>query len=113
MTRVVLRYDYENDNMHIGLDCFAGACARVRRAAARSIAHAPLCAVCGDADGDGDAGSSSPQLVARGGDDLADFGGSESVVIALDVDLDNNFDFVIGYPGEAPVSCGCLWRLCA
>jgi hypothetical protein len=80
-----VQYNYERDELHLALDCFA---------------------ICGDADGDGDAGRSSNVLEQRGGVDLPDFRASESVVIALDVGvggtLDGAFDFVLGVPAQQP-----------
>jgi len=77
-------YDYQNNALHIGINCFG---------------------VCGDADGDGDAGVTSPELDALGGKDLPDFTGSESFAVAIDFgdefggEINGQFDFVIGYPG--------------
>jgi hypothetical protein len=83
MEQVAVQYNYERDELHFGIDCFA---------------------VCGDADGDGDAARSSADLLARGGTDLADLGNSESFVVALDVTLDGVFDFVLGVPASVPAA---------
>jgi hypothetical protein len=80
------QYDYANDALHIGINCFG---------------------VCGDADGDGDAGRSSAILLSSGGTDLASFSGSESCAMAIDIGKagdgvpDNSFDFIIGYPADS------------
>ncbi len=52
--------------------------------------------IAGDADGDGGEGTTSPWLAANGGLDLPNLGGSESICIAFDVDMDGNFDVIAG-----------------
>jgi hypothetical protein len=80
-----VQYNFERDELHIALDCFA---------------------ICGDADGDGDASRSSLFVEARGGQDLPNLQSSESIVVALDVGvggaLDGAFDFVLGVPAQRP-----------
>mmetsp|Transcript_7135 Transcript_7135/g.22837 ORF Transcript_7135/g.22837 Transcript_7135/m.22837 type:complete len:655 (-) Transcript_7135:46-2010(-) len=87
---IYFQYDPDQDTIDIGIDCFG---------------------ICGDADGDGDPSSAGPRLVVMGGNDAANFAGSETVSIALDFDMDVAetlpslatglnvpWDFVIGYP---------------
>merc|ERR1712000_682693 len=56
------QYDYANDALHIGLNCFG---------------------VCGDADGDGDEGRSGAVLTDNGGVDLPNFLNSETTIAAM------------------------------
>jgi hypothetical protein len=74
-------YNAAADEMNIGVNCFG---------------------ICGDADGNGDPSVSSPELLQRGGTDLANLGQSESIAIALDLNLDGAFDFVVGVPSDQP-----------
>jgi hypothetical protein len=82
------------DQLNIGIDCFG---------------------ICGDADGDGDAGRTSATLAMIGGLDLPNLAGTESFVIAIDLNLDVAdvlpsfvpnlivpFDYIIGVPGGQP-----------
>ncbi len=55
--------------------------------------------VAGDADGDGDPSSSSPDLTSRGGQDLPNLANSESIAVAIDLDQDGVFDMIAGVPG--------------
>jgi hypothetical protein len=77
-------YDFRNNALHIGINCFG---------------------VCGDADGDGNASFTSPELDGLGGKDLPDFIGTESFAVAIDFGdefggpINGQFDFIIGYPG--------------
>jgi hypothetical protein len=57
-----IQFDYKRNALHIGINCFG---------------------VCGDADGDGDEGSTSMMLNGNGGVDHPKFGGSETVAIAF------------------------------
>jgi hypothetical protein len=59
--------------------------------------------VCGDADGDGDPGVTSPALAAAHGVDVPYFGGSESALIAFDFTGDAIADVVIGCVGVGGV----------
>jgi hypothetical protein len=79
MKDVRLAYDYELDQLHIGINCWS---------------------VCGDADGDGDAGRTSTILEQRGGLDLPKMETSESFAVAFDVTGDGVMDFVLGYPSQ-------------
>ena len=72
---VRLAYDPDTDVLFVGFETFA---------------------ISGDADGDGDAGRTSPALAGPGGSDLPDLGGSESIALGLDVDQDGIFDVVAG-----------------
>jgi hypothetical protein len=91
---IFFQYDDLKDELLIGVDCFG---------------------VCGDADGDGDAGSASPTLRSLGGQDLPDLARGEGFAIVLDFDLNvadvlpsfqptvlAPFDFVIGVPAGQP-----------
>jgi len=94
--------DRDTGALHIGINCFG---------------------VCGDADGDGDAGRTSLALTVAGGVDHPDFAFSESFALGLDfggpgVNLagDGQMDFVIGYPaslgeGSEPFPCGDLFNI--
>ena len=50
----------------------------------------------GDADGDGDAGSTSPWLAAMNGQDLAGLTGMEAICVLFDFDQDGSWDFIAG-----------------
>jgi hypothetical protein len=91
---IFFQYDDLKDELLIGVDCFG---------------------VCGDADGDGDAGGASPTLRSLGGQDLPDLARGEGFAIVLDFDLNvadvlpsfqptvlAPFDFVIGVPAGQP-----------
>jgi hypothetical protein len=81
-------YDYQLDQFHMAINCFG---------------------VCGDADGDGDPGTTSMVLQQNGGQDLAAFQSSESCAIVFDIgnpttnsgEPDAEFDFALGYPALA------------
>ena len=88
------QYDYIQDDLLIGIDCFG---------------------VCGDADGDGNPGSAGVDLAKLGGQDLPDLARGEGIAIVLDFnqdvadflpsfvqDLLVPFDFVIGIPAGQP-----------
>jgi len=55
--------------------------------------------IAGDADGEGDPNNSSPELTARGGQDLPNLANSESIAVAFDLDQDGTFDMIAGVPG--------------
>jgi len=91
---IFFQYDDIEDELLIGVDCYG---------------------VCGDADGDGDPGSASPELRALGGQDLPDLARGEGIALVLDFDLNVAdvlpsfvpnllvpFDFVIGVPAGQP-----------
>lgn len=61
---IYAQFDHNTGDFHLGIHCFG---------------------ICGDADGDGDADHSSAELLASGGVDVADFQGSESFCIGLDM----------------------------
>jgi hypothetical protein len=88
------QYDDLSDTLLIGLDCFG---------------------ICGDADGDGDAGRTSAILASIGGVDLPNLADTESFTTAIDLNLDVAdvlpsydveaivpFDFIIGVPAGQP-----------
>jgi len=94
MRSIYFQYDDIKDVLLIGIDCFG---------------------ICGDADGDGDAGRTSATLQMIGGLDLPNLAQSESFVIAIDLNLDVAdvlpsfvpniivpFDYIIGVPGGQP-----------
>jgi hypothetical protein len=56
--------------------------------------------IAGDADGDGDPGTLSVGM----GKDRPSLGGMESIVVALDLDLDGSPDVVAGVPANKPDS---------
>ena len=56
--------------------------------------------IAGDADGDGDPNRSDPRTLLAGGIDQANFAGTESITVALDLNLDNRPDVVAGLPAE-------------
>ncbi|MEZ6197474.1 MAG: hypothetical protein R3F20_17405 [Planctomycetota bacterium] len=74
---VALSYDEATDTLFCGIDTFG---------------------IAGDADGDGDPGSPSAGLVINGGDDLPNFGGTESFTMGFDFDDDGLLDIVVGTP---------------
>lgn len=57
--------------------------------------------VAGDADGDGDPGSTGPVLENQLGVDEPDLNGTEAVVLILDTDLDGRYDVAVGVNGTA------------
>jgi hypothetical protein len=94
--RLILLNSCSKDALNIGIDCFG---------------------ICGDADGDGDAGRTSATLMNIGGLDLPNLAQSESFVIALDLNLDVAdvlpsfvpniivpFDYIVGVPGGQPAN---------
>lgn len=70
-----LAYDATSDKMFVGLNFFG---------------------IAGDADGDGDPGRASQ------GVDLPDLGGLESIVVAIDTNLDGTPDLIAGVPAGKP-----------
>jgi hypothetical protein len=58
----------------------------------------------GDADGNGDPGTSSAALLINGGTDNPDLGGTESFTFALDLDNDGNADVISGTPSGANIN---------
>ena len=83
MQGVALSYDAASDTLYLGID-------------SRGIE--------GDADGDGDPASTSAALANNGGADLADLGGSESVLVALDLNNDGTADVIAGIPFGGDIS---------
>ncbi len=55
-------------------------------------------AIAGDADGDGDPGAAGPALAGGVGNDLPNFGGTESFAVSFDLDEDGVLDVVAGVP---------------
>ena len=80
---LAISYDEQTDILFVGLD-FAG--------------------IAGDADGDGDPGTSSAPLLVNGGVDLPDMLGSEGFAFAMDLDDDGLLDFVAGIPLGADIN---------
>ncbi len=78
-----LLYDPALDVLHVGLN-YAG--------------------IGGDADGDGDPGTTGPLLDGEGGTDFPDFGGSESFVVSFDTDRDGLANVVVGVGGLADLT---------
>ncbi|HEY5743435.1 MAG TPA: hypothetical protein VIS99_12935, partial [Terrimicrobiaceae bacterium] len=60
--------------------------------------------IAGDADGDGDPSNSSAALITRGGQDNANLGGSEAILIHFDWNSDGTFDIVAGVPNNGNAS---------
>jgi len=56
--------------------------------------------IAGDADGDGDPNRSDPRTLLAGGIDQPNFGGTESITVALDLNQDGIPDVVAGIPAE-------------
>jgi len=96
MRSIYFQYDDFQDQLLIGIDCFG---------------------ICGDADGDGDAGRTGTTLMSIGGLDLPNLAQTESFAIAIDLNLDVAdvlpsfvpgiivpFDFIIGVPGGQPAN---------
>jgi hypothetical protein len=81
-------YSLEADAFHMGIKCWG---------------------ICGDADGDGDGGRTSPALNGLGGVDFPNYAQSESFLIAFDFGgaaasgPDGRLDFIIGYPAAEAV----------
>jgi len=93
---IYFQYDDFKDILLIGIDCFG---------------------ICGDADGDGDAGPTGSVLQSIGGLDLSNLAQTESFAIAIDLNLDVAdvlpsfvpgiivpFDYIIGIPGGQPAN---------
>ena len=57
-----------------------------------------------DADGDGDPGATSPELLALLGMDVADMGGTESFGVYFDIDQDGQFDIISGVSANTNVA---------
>ncbi len=73
-------YDAANDTLFVGFDCSG---------------------ICGDADGDGDAGGTGGPLTGLGGVDNASLGDQEAFAFLLDVDADSapgalDFELIVG-----------------
>lgn len=60
--------------------------------------------IAGDADGDRDAGHTGTILESQGGIDEPDLGGTESIVLLLDTNLDKKYELAIGVNGTANIS---------
>ena len=73
-----LSYDAANDTLYVGFNTYR---------------------IGGDVDGDGDPSRTSATLASIGGRDLADFGGTESFTLAIDVDEDGDYDVIAGVSG--------------
>ena len=82
MQRAYLHYDPVSDVLSVGLETLG---------------------IAGDADGDGDEGTTAPWLMDGGVDDPL-FGGTESVAITLDTDLDGLPDVIAGVPALTDIS---------
>jgi hypothetical protein len=78
MAGISLFYDRLNDRMHIGID---------------------FASIAGDADNDGDPGSTDPCLLSQGGIDSADLAGTESINVMFDTNLDGLRDVIVGVSG--------------
>ena len=72
-------YDENSDTLDVGINTYG---------------------VAGDVDGDGEPGGTGPDLSAAGGVDIADFGGTESVSLIIDIDEDGIMDAIAGVSGE-------------
>ncbi|ADV61548.1 protein of unknown function DUF1555 [Isosphaera pallida ATCC 43644] len=60
--------------------------------------------IAGDADGNGDPNNSDPRTIAAGGIDWPNFGGTESMTIAFDTNMDGVPNVVAGIPANKPGS---------
>ncbi len=86
---VYLEYDHGTDMLYVGIDCFV---------------------ICGDADSDGDPGTSGPILSSLQGSDLADFASTEAVTVLFDTDNDfmgngqGDFEAVVGVSSTQDVT---------
>ncbi|MEZ6195142.1 MAG: hypothetical protein R3F20_05345 [Planctomycetota bacterium] len=58
----------------------------------------------GDADGNGDPGTSSPALLINGGTDNPNLAGTESFTVALDLNNDGTADVICGTPSGADIT---------
>lgn len=76
---VRLSYDKATDTMSVGVNFFG---------------------IAGDADGNGDPGTSDPATIAAGGIDLPHLGGRESIAVAFDTNGDRKFDIIAGVPAD-------------
>ncbi|MCK6528231.1 hypothetical protein L6R50_11960 [Myxococcota bacterium] len=76
-------YDTGADVLYVGIDAYT---------------------IAGDVDDDGDPGGTSALLAFLGGVDEADFGGTESFALMLDVDEDGVFDVIAGVSGDDDLS---------
>ena len=82
MNAAYMEYDFASDTMYVGIDCLG---------------------ICGDADGDGDPGASSPELIEVQGTDHPNLSGTEAFTFLIDTDNDcqpgvggGDFEVVIG-----------------
>ena len=76
-------YDQTTDVLYVGINFFG---------------------IAGDADGDGNPSSASPELTALGGSDLANLGGAEAIQIVFDWNEDGVFDTIAGVPTNGGAS---------
>lgn len=60
--------------------------------------------IAGDADGDGDPGRTGPVLASLEGVDEPDLGGTESVVLLVDTNMDKKYELAVGVSGTANIS---------
>jgi hypothetical protein len=74
---VAFSHDHLSDTLYVGID---------------------VAGIAGDADGDGDPSLTSVPLAAVGGIDRVDFGGGETLALALDLNGDSSFDVIAGIP---------------
>lgn len=76
-------YDRMNDVLYVGID-FAG--------------------IAGDADGDGDPGTTGDELRQSGGIDVPSLGQLEAIVVGFDTDLDGLLNVVVGVPAFGDIN---------
>jgi hypothetical protein len=74
-----LYYDKAQDEMHVGLNFFG---------------------IAGDADGNGDPGTVSPEAAAQHALDVAHLGGRESITVGFDFNNDGRPDILAGVPSN-------------
>jgi hypothetical protein len=78
-----LFYNRSEDTMFVGVDFYG---------------------IAGDADGDGDPGRTGQALASLGGVDEPDLGGTESVVLLMDTNMDKKYELAVGVNGTANIS---------
>ncbi|HUW67895.1 MAG TPA: SdrD B-like domain-containing protein, partial [Candidatus Nanoarchaeia archaeon] len=79
MENLSIFYDATTDILYVGINTYT---------------------IAGDVDNDGDGGTTSVWLSILGGVDIADFGGTESFSLLLDIDEDGTFDVIAGVSGS-------------
>lgn len=78
-----VRFSYDGTDLSVGFNAFT---------------------IAGDVDNDGNGGTTSAWLAGLGGNDVADFGGTESFALMIDVDENGTIDVIAGVSATTDIS---------